>query len=147
MEFWSKGLGRRPIVLALGGEKVECDGERVQLAGQVRSPVTWRYIIYLGPEDWLDFFELALRPPLATYLLQRRQLGVLARLAAFLLQFTCLYALALVRKSLGLARLDGRVSAEPDLSAKSQIDPSALETGSAGSDRLLQERGSSISPV
>jgi hypothetical protein len=126
MEFWSKGLGRRSLVLELGSEKVEADAQRVALSGNVAAPVTWNYIMYLEPRDWTRFFELALRGEMATYLLCRRRATALLRLTAFLGRFAVLYLLALVRVWLRLAHEPAGVSVAPDPTAQSQIDPAAL---------------------
>jgi hypothetical protein len=126
MEFWSKGLGRRSLILALGEEQVEADEEQVALSGKARAPVTWSYIMYLGRSDWTEFFEVALRPEIGSYLLCQRRLGALARLTAFLMKFVALYASALVRVRLGLAKGLGGVTFAPDLGARADIDPAAL---------------------
>lgn len=126
MEFWSKGLGRRSLILPLGEERVEADEEQVALSGNTRAPVTWSYIMYLGRSDWTEFFEVALRPEIGSYLLCRRRLGALVRLTAFLLKFVALYASALVRVKLGLAKGPGGVTIAPDLGARADIDPAAL---------------------
>jgi hypothetical protein len=126
MEFWSKGLGRRSLVLELGKERVEADAEQVALSGNASAPVTWSYIMYLGRRDWTEFFELALRPEMASYLLCRRRLGALLRLTAFLVRFVVLYAIALGRVRLGAAKGPSGVTAAPDLDARAEIDPAAL---------------------
>jgi hypothetical protein len=127
MEFWSKGLGRRSLVLALGEERVEADEEQVALSGRARAPVTWSYIMYLGRSDWTEFFEVALRPEMASYLLCQRRLGSLLRLTVFLARFVGLYVSALVRVRLGRAPGLSGVTVAPDLGARADIDPAALE--------------------
>jgi hypothetical protein len=82
--------------------------------------------MYLGRRDWTEFFELALRPEMASYLLCRRRLGALLRLTAFLVRFVGLYAAALVRVRLGRAAGPAGVTAAPDLGARAEIDPDAL---------------------
>jgi hypothetical protein len=144
MEFWSKGLGRRSLVLEPGSETVETDAERVALAGTVSAPVNWSYIMYVGPLDWRELFELALRREMATYLLCRRRLRALARLTAFLFKFVGLYLWALWRVRLGLAAEPSGISATPNLRAPSQIDPEALADldGSPRSTRRPRPRRS-----
>jgi hypothetical protein len=126
MEFWSKGLGRRSLVLDLGTETVETDAQRVGLAGKVSAPVTWNYILYVESSDWRELFELALRREMATYLLCRRRVRALAGLTAFLFRFVGLYLRALVRVRLGMAVDPAGITVAPDLQARGQIDPAAL---------------------
>jgi hypothetical protein len=149
MEFWSKGLGRRSLVLDLGAERVEADAERVALSGHASAPVTWSYIMYLGGSDWTDFFRLALRSEMASYLLRRRRLAALLRLTAFLVRFVGLYAAALVRVRLGWASESGGVTVAPDLAARGEIDPDALadlEPGRTRSTRRPRPPGGASRP-
>jgi hypothetical protein len=126
MEFWSKGLGRRSLVLDLGRERVEADVDQVALTGNVSAPVTWNYIMYVDARDWTELFDLALRREMASYLLARTRLGALARLTAFLFKFLALYLGALARVWLRLAPEPSGVTVAPDLRARADIDPAAL---------------------
>ena len=129
MDFWSKGLGRRSLVMELGQDKVECDGAQLLLSGTVKAPVNWAYIMYLPPEDWREFFRTALRPQCATFLLAKDHLRTLLWLMWFLVRFIPLYSFALGRAALGLAQEPpAPISAVPDLTGEAEIDEAGLET-------------------
>ena len=144
MEFWSKGLGRRSLVLDLGSETVEADAQRVALAGKVSAPVTWSYILYVEPSDWRELFELALRREMASYLLCRPRVRALARLAALLFRFVGLYLWALLRVRLGIGADPAGIRVAPDLEARAEIDPAALASieGAGRSTRRPRPRRS-----
>jgi hypothetical protein len=125
MEFWSKGLGRRSLILELGKETVENDGAQLVLSGKVRAPVSWKYAMYLDAEDWNEFFELALKPPMARYLLCRERIGALIRLTQFLFRFLGRYAWALVRV---------RLRPEATDPAATQIGSVAINDASVSAD-------------
>ena len=123
MKFWSKGLGKRSLNLALGTEVVETDEEQVLLSGEVVEPVSWHYIMFLDGSDWVEFFEAALKPQMATYLLTKKRMGLLVKLTLFLFKFLGLYAMALMRAAVGKTiEPTGIISAIPDFTAKAEIE-------------------------
>jgi hypothetical protein len=108
--------------MELGHEKVECDDRQIVLSGRVVAPVGWDYIMYLPHEEWDGFFRTALRPQMATFLLERSRLMTLGKLMVFLAKFVPAYLAALFRIRLGLGpKLADEVTATPDLEAEAEI--------------------------
>lgn len=79
MRFWSKGLGKRCLVMDCGTETVAVAGPAMVLAGKVQPPLGWAYTITMDESDWLDFVELTLHPTMVRYLMRRRRLGLALR--------------------------------------------------------------------
>jgi hypothetical protein len=68
MQFWSKGLGKKTIQLTLSkGESIR-SGDKLFLQGQMEAPVSWEYIMPMGGDDLVDFFELLKEPAVARYI-------------------------------------------------------------------------------
>ena len=68
MEFWSKGLGTKKLVLSLGKSSFEVKEGRVILTGTVDAPADWNYRVQLEERDLKRILEMATSPQLATYL-------------------------------------------------------------------------------
>lgn len=95
MYFWSKGLGKRSLHIACGTEKEGIEAGKVLLRGHTLPPLSWEYVMVMGKEDWLDFFELAFHPEILRYLLKPRRFFVAIRALLHLLLFLALYLLLL----------------------------------------------------
>jgi len=68
MQFWSKGLGKKTIQLQLSKGETIASGDRLYLQGQMEAPVSWDYIMPMGGDDLVDFFELLKEPSLARFI-------------------------------------------------------------------------------
>lgn len=72
MEFWSKGLGTKQLVLSLGKAEYEVGEEEVVLTGVVESPAEWNYRVTMSRQDLLMVLQMATSPELATFLVHSR---------------------------------------------------------------------------
>lgn len=68
MQFWSKGLGKKTIHLYLSKGESIVSGDQLYLQGQMEAPVSWEYIMPMGGDDLVDFFELLKEPTVARYI-------------------------------------------------------------------------------
>lgn len=68
MEFWSKGLGTRKLVLSLGKSSFEVKEGKVILTGTVDAPADWNYRVQLEKNDLISILDMATSAQLATYL-------------------------------------------------------------------------------
>lgn len=103
MEFWSKGLGRRSMVIDIGTEHVEDAGNELVMTGTVKAPVNWNYIISMERKCWEDFFQVALSRSLARYLASPDKISLFVSLTAhvlvFLVRYPIVWAVGLLRPS------------------------------------------------
>jgi hypothetical protein len=67
MEFWSKGLGTKTLVLDLSRGRTQRNQDVLYLDGRMEPPVEWDYIMPMRGQDILDFFDLLADPGLARY--------------------------------------------------------------------------------
>ncbi len=67
MEFWSKGLGKKTIAMALSKGESTVSEDAVCLRGVMEEPVSWEYVMLLDEADINDFFALLQEPGLARY--------------------------------------------------------------------------------
>lgn len=114
MEFWSKGLGRRSMVIDIGTENVEDDGRELVLTGRVKAPVTWNYVIGMEKTCWDDFFGIALSPRMAGFMATPKRFILFVKLTLFVTAFLITYPLALLavrfsarREGAGLSAYEG----------------------------------------
>lgn len=96
MELWSSGLGKRSLRIDCGSEEVGFEKDRVVLSGTVRPPLSWRYRIEMGEEDWLGFFETAVHPVVVRYLARPKRWGLALRASRHLTAFLAVYAVHLL---------------------------------------------------
>jgi hypothetical protein len=70
MKLWSRGLGKTEINMDLRYYKLVRDEETggVTIIGNMQSPVTWEFTIKLEPEDIAGIVQLALNPPLWSFI-------------------------------------------------------------------------------
>jgi len=68
MEFWSKGLGKRTIVMGLTSGESLVSEKALCLKGVMDAPVSWEYVMLLTEADLADFFGLLREPGLARYI-------------------------------------------------------------------------------
>ncbi len=96
MRFWSKGLGKRCLVMDCGTESVRVDGALVVLSGRVKPPLDWAYTTTLDETDWIEFASLALHPEIVRYLACRRRVGLALRAGWHLLMLLVACTAAMV---------------------------------------------------
>jgi len=75
MKLWSKGLGKRTLILHLGEAEVENDGHELLIKGVIKEPVWWEYTIRMTEDDVLDFFQVAVNPTAVGYLVNSKKAG------------------------------------------------------------------------
>jgi len=75
MKLWSKGLGKRTLVLHLAEAEVEDAGEELLIKGVIKEPVWWEYTIRMTEDDVLDFFKVAVNRTAVGYLVSSRKAG------------------------------------------------------------------------
>ncbi len=68
MEFWSKGLGKKTIAMALSEGEAVVSEDALCLRGIMEEPVSWEYVMLLDEADIRDFFALLQEPGLARYI-------------------------------------------------------------------------------
>jgi hypothetical protein len=68
MEFWSKGLGKKTIALALTEGETQVSEEALCLKGVMDEPVSWEYVMLLEETDMVDFLAILQEPSLARYI-------------------------------------------------------------------------------
>jgi hypothetical protein len=102
MEFWSKGLGTKTLVLDLGKGRTQRNQDVLYLDGRMEPPVEWDYIMPMRGEDVLDFFSLLEDPALARFVHRSPNRGRLyAALVGHGLALAGLVLLHVVRRMLG----------------------------------------------
>lgn len=110
MQFWSKGLGKKTIQLYLSKGETIASGDTLYLQGQMEAPVSWEYIMPMGGDDLVDFFELLKEPDVARYIHASPRRWQLY--GAMVVQGLLLAGLVLRQ---ALRHAFGRTAAEPDV--------------------------------
>jgi hypothetical protein len=111
MEFWSKGLGKRLIVLTLTeGEPLNSEGT-LCLRGNMEAPVSWEYVMKLTEEDLVDFFMLLKDPVVADFLFDSdNRWQLYGAMIAGGFQLGVKVVTELLRNALGRAQVDEDVA-------------------------------------
>jgi hypothetical protein len=110
MEFWSKGLGKRRIVMGLTSGESLVSEEALCLKGVMDEPVSWEYVMLLTEADLADFFDLLREPSLARYVhASPNRWRLYSGLIRGALKITWLVVTAAVRQRFGWAVAEERV--------------------------------------
>ncbi len=79
MKFWSKGLGKRCLVVDCGSEAASIEDGILVMAGTTPPPLSWAYTMNMDARDWEEFVQFALRPPVIRHMLARPRLRLALR--------------------------------------------------------------------
>ncbi len=71
MKFWSKGLGKRCLVVACGTEEPSVEDAKLVMTGTTPPPLSWGYAMHMDGQDWEEFVQFALRPAVIGFMLAR----------------------------------------------------------------------------
>lgn len=119
MNYWSKGLGRRALIIdwSKGATEISVEeaqqllatviplhqirgelpprGAQIIVAGNTRPPIVWRYISVLARADFESIVKLVTSPAMVRFLVgNRKGWGLFAKLAGFLVVFSLKYSWA-----------------------------------------------------
>ncbi|HKZ51518.1 MAG TPA: hypothetical protein VJ256_07155 [Dehalococcoidia bacterium] len=99
MKLWSKGLGRRTLVIRLGEAQIVREKGELLLRGVIKEPVWWDYAITMTEEDVMDFFKVAVNRTAVGYLVNNKKAGRLfIRITIDLLKMLFLWISLWLRK-------------------------------------------------
>ena len=117
MKFWSKGLGRRCLVVRCGTEEPSVDDGQLVMTGTTPRPLSWSYTMRMDGQDWVEFVRFALRPSVIRHMLARPRFRLALRAGWHMALFVLAVCFALPGVWLrSLAARDGAETAAPSAS-------------------------------